>query len=297
MNLRAGGEFDRYIPRRSSSDLAHLNLTNNSSDDDLLNVEFDDEKNGYPHPIFANTAKRANNMISYKNRILGALGITSSSIFKPSNKREYITNNIEARSWPVKSRKMPLIKAPETLLDMPGAEGFDNVIIRHMIDWSSKGIIATIFREEVHLWSEGLGQLGQTNTNRTVANCVKWNKSGSKFAVARTSSKVSIIDGATLKASFYYENPREDSINGCNFLTVFSSLHNRVDEVRFHVGRVPYVIWDGTGTKLASVGTDENLALWNFFGADPETHKMLNREPKRHPRVFDFQYLFDTCLR
>ncbi|XP_050314285.1 protein cortex-like [Anthonomus grandis grandis] len=69
---------------------------------------------------------------------------------------------------------------------------------------------------------------------------------------------------AELVVSFY-----SDEDEGWSYLTVFSDLETRVDEVRFHRGRVPHFLWDSTGTKLGSSGVDENLAIWNFFGSKP----------------------------
>lgn len=59
-----------------------------------------------------------------------------------------------------------------------------------------------------------------------------------------------------LQICFFFKN-REDvdtDREGCSFLTVFSDLHTRVDEVRYHVGRVPYALWNKHGTKLGKVG-------------------------------------------
>lgn len=57
-----------------------------------------------------------------------------------------------------------------------------------------------------------------------------------------------------LQVSFYYKNPENQS--GCNFITVLKDLNTKVDEVRYHIGKVPYMLWDREGVQL---GTELNV--------------------------------------
>ncbi|KAJ8957359.1 hypothetical protein NQ318_004838, partial [Aromia moschata] len=67
----------------------------------------------------------------------------------------------------------------------------------------------------------------------------------------------SIVDSLTfnplsgeLVVSYYaLRNHHEE---GIHFLTVLKDLDDIVDEVQFHVGRVPYLLWDAQGTKLGT---------------------------------------------
>ncbi|XP_066255250.1 protein cortex [Euwallacea similis] len=101
-----------------------------------------------------------------------------------------------------------------------------------------------------------------------------------------------------LVVSFYYENPKNHN-NGYNILTVFKNLSTRVDEVRYHLGRVPHVAWDGTGTQLASLGIDENLVVWNFFGKISKTEawkKEIENKNASKARKFPIPK-FKECIR
>ncbi|KAH1023419.1 hypothetical protein HUJ04_012623 [Dendroctonus ponderosae] len=100
-----------------------------------------------------------------------------------------------------------------------------------------------------------------------------------------------------LVVSFYYENSDSDEDNGCNFLTVFSDLHTRVDEIRYHVGRVPYALWNQHGTKLATLSTDENLVIWDFFGKESKARIHAIKKAAKFPGIFDSRFQFGSFLR
>lgn len=67
------------------------------------------------------------------------------------------------------------------------------------MDWSSKGFLATVYDREVYLWhhvTEFPSLL--TNTDKKVANCVKWNKRGNYLAIALQRGYLAVRD--------FYEN-------------------------------------------------------------------------------------------
>ncbi|CAH1164798.1 unnamed protein product [Phaedon cochleariae] len=66
-----------------------------------------------------------------------------------------------------------------------------------------------------------------------------------------------------------------------NYLTVLKNLDCIVDEVRNSFGRVPYLLWDNTGTKLATASADENLCIFEFFGAATDLEKKYLRMKKK----------------
>lgn len=49
-------------------------------------------------------------------------------------------------------------------------------------------------------------------------------------------------------------------------ILVLASMSRIVDNISGHPGAVHYIIWDPTGTKVATVGQDESLNIWHFFG-------------------------------
>ncbi|XP_048526745.1 protein FIZZY-RELATED 1 isoform X2 [Dendroctonus ponderosae] len=348
--------LDRFIPSRTSINFDGFRV--GRSTNDLYDVQLDDEDDAL-HRIFLNTARKANYLVNYKKRISDVLNIKHSNMIISNKKRSarYIP---KTSPWPVKARKQPLLHQPHAALDMPNINQVETHMYRHVIDWGRKGQIATIFFGEVHLWSSRNGEIAYTNTGRTVCDCLKWNRTGSRIAVSRTKSGISIIDGATLKCaawhpwknsilvigyipdnkisvwninsrkcidystveplfkkasdcildyltfcpmsgelvvSFYYENSDSDEDNGCNFLTVFSDLHTRVDEIRYHVGRVPYALWNQHGTKLATLSTDENLVIWDFFGKESKARIHAIKKAAKFPGIFDSRFQFGSFLR
>ncbi|XP_030762796.1 protein cortex-like [Sitophilus oryzae] len=430
---------DRYIPNRAyiNSEFAQYNYLARSNE--CLSSTLIEQR--LLNEPFINTAKYANVVTNYRKQLQHALFETPHSSKKKSHK--IIP---ERDTWPVVARKKPLIERPVTILDMPD---ISTTIYHHVIDWGKHGRLATIFHEEVHLWPSLDNQPTKTDTGGTILECVKWNRSGTKFAVSRTISGLSIMDGETLKlvasypckcpmechitsiawtekdnviagcsrgcisiisknsptvvycrpnilrdeiidiklscndnylvlrgmkgtcaifkmpveeakdpwltfnknrgfikttawhpwkesilvvgdlqnsitiwnvnseklidranprplfkepytldcltfnplsaellVSFYCEDADQDSSLGYNFLSIFSNIQTIVDEVKFHNARVPFALWDGTGTKLATASADENLAIWNFYGDQSSEFQSL-RPKKKEKSIFD----------
>lgn len=67
------------------------------------------------------------------------------------------------------------------------------------IDWSSKGIFATIIENEIYTTNECYQQNCQSNTMKAIDSTVKWNKTGDKFACALKGGKISVWDLNTFK--------------------------------------------------------------------------------------------------
>lgn len=64
-----------------------------------------------------------------------------------------------------------------------------------MVDWSSKGVLATVYDREVYLWySENKRPCLLTNTHTRIENCVSWNRSGDCLAVAMKDSGIAVWD-------------------------------------------------------------------------------------------------------
>lgn len=458
--------YDRFIPQRrfTNSEAANHNISHFEAES-VSDITFDQKcSDSEVKPTFINTARYANSIINYRKLLKTAMNVTDSKVLHTSRsvgerKRKEVYK--KRSSWPVVARKRPLIKSPDIVLDMPD---IDTTVYHHVIDWGKKGQIATIFHGEVHLWASSESKLACTQTDKSVLECVRWNRSGTKFAVSRTRSRLSIIDAKTFKiertvickcldctftavewthkdgfvagcsngslihgslnmsnvmffyrllkteiidlkfscndkyllistlrgstsifswpiclnsiapsmiftarsgrpcyiqstswhpwkesvlamgefdsgitiynvnnqtvvdynvtqpyfkdscfldcltfnplsaellVSFFYEGDSDtDSDEGYNFLSVFSDLRTRVDEIQFHLGRVPHALWDGTGTKLATVGADENLIVWNFFGADTDREKKISRQKKKkRTDIFEMSERFHSCIR
>ncbi|XP_018571050.1 protein cortex-like [Anoplophora glabripennis] len=131
-----------------------------------------------------------------------------------------------------------------------------------------------------HPWRDSLLAIGgPTNT-------ALWNVSTLKELDSKTHPHENkIIDcltfnplSAELVASHYIYG---SDGNDYHVLLVMKDLENVVDEVVFHEGRVPYLLWDATGTKLATASTDENLCIWDFFGPTEVEKRYLKLSQKK----------------
>uniref|UniRef100_A0A182SA69 WD_REPEATS_REGION domain-containing protein n=1 Tax=Anopheles maculatus TaxID=74869 RepID=A0A182SA69_9DIPT len=63
---------------------------------------------------------------------------------------------------------------------------------------------------------------------------------------------------------------------------VLASMDRVVDVMRNHDDVIVHLLWSPDGKQLASVGYDETLTIWNFFGISPTNEckrKKLQREP------------------
>lgn len=49
-------------------------------------------------------------------------------------------------------------------------------------------------------------------------------------------------------------------------IIVMGSMNRVVDNISAHQDDVYYILWDPTGTKVATIGQDESLNIWHFFG-------------------------------
>lgn len=67
---------------------------------------------------------------------------------------------------------------------------------------------------------------------------------------------------AELVVSFFHQ------VNGTNHsdILVMASMNRIVDNISAHHDAVYYLLWDPTGTKIATAGRDESLNIWQFFG-------------------------------
>jgi cell division cycle 20, cofactor of APC complex len=79
-----------------------------------------------------------------------------------------------------------------------------------------------------------------------------------------------------------------------NEILVLGSMDRVVDLLKSHEDIVYYMLWSPDGKKLATVGNDESLVLWNFFGNSKRLHKR-NKRPER-PKKSPFNQ-FLTSIR
>ncbi|XP_057667953.1 uncharacterized protein LOC130900951 isoform X2 [Diorhabda carinulata] len=84
-----------------------------------------------------------------------------------------------------------------------------------------------------------------------------------------------------LSVTFCENDDREMS-----YLKVMKNLDQVVDEVRCNEFRIPYLLWDHTGTKLGTASTEESFCIWNFFGrTTKEEKKFLKKEKRSFPAI------------
>lgn len=83
---------------------------------------------------------------------------------------------------------------------------------------------------------------------------------------------------AEVLASFSHE---VDHVTHSDIL-VMASMNRIVDKLSAHHDAVYYILWDPSGTKVATIGQDESLNIWHFFG---RSQKKANELIKIHSHV------------
>uniref|UniRef100_A0A182JDD4 WD_REPEATS_REGION domain-containing protein n=1 Tax=Anopheles atroparvus TaxID=41427 RepID=A0A182JDD4_ANOAO len=63
-------------------------------------------------------------------------------------------------------------------------------------------------------------------------------------------------------------------------IVVLASMDRVVDVMRNHDDSIVHLLWSPDGKQLASVGHDETLTIWNFFGSPPNTNNGGNKKRK-----------------
>lgn len=73
-------------------------------------------------------------------------------------------------------------------------------------------------------------------------------------------------------------------VNGVNHsdILVMASMNRIVDNISAHQDAVHYVLWDPTAEKVATIGNDESLNIFHFFG---KSQKKSNDLKKFHENV------------
>ncbi|KAL3272695.1 hypothetical protein HHI36_014159 [Cryptolaemus montrouzieri] len=135
-----------------------------------------------------------------------------------------------------------------------------------------------------HPWKESLLAIGQPSKDSL---CTLWNINHPEDIVIDEYSqhrpKIDCLAfnpiSAELAISFWLTGQGEDQYS--QNIVVQSSLNRIVDDMNFHTTRTPYLLWDKDGKRLASVGADENLAIWDFFGADNKEKCKKTLFPKK----------------
>ncbi|XP_044760072.1 cell division cycle 20.2, cofactor of APC complex-like [Coccinella septempunctata] len=124
-----------------------------------------------------------------------------------------------------------------------------------------------------HPWKAPLLALGRSSKNSfsTLLN-VNWLSDQYKFnpfdfSDVRVDCLAFNPVSAELVSAIWLDHPTEDSKFSHN-IVVQSNLNTIVDDINFHSGRTMYLLWDKEGKRLATIGTDENLAVWKFFGKE-----------------------------
>ncbi|XP_045477741.1 cell division cycle 20.4, cofactor of APC complex isoform X2 [Harmonia axyridis] len=123
-----------------------------------------------------------------------------------------------------------------------------------------------------HPWKESVLSIGKSTRN---SFCTLWdiNKpenvhTGINLNGARVDCLAFNPNSAELVVGFWLDRPIDGKLP--HNIVVQSNLNTVVDDMNFHSTRLSYLLWDKSGKRLASLGPDENLAIWNFFGKEKE---------------------------
>ncbi|VEN45695.1 unnamed protein product [Callosobruchus maculatus] len=187
---------DRFIPQRSATDFEQSFFILSENTDEKATIEVVPTESGV-----VLLGKAANNRKNYKDQLRLSIfgtnrqkkvlqfsfrssrGDTAQQTFKPSSD-----------VWPVKPRKKPLLKSPSIILDLPDIQ--NHLDYSSPLDWGAAGYIATIYEKEVHFWHPDGKVITETQTFRSVGNCLKWNRHGNllAFATEGLTRRFSVLD-------------------------------------------------------------------------------------------------------
>lgn len=67
-------------------------------------------------------------------------------------------------------------------------------------------------------------------------------------------------------------------------ILVMASMNRIVDNISAHQGPVHFLLWDKSGTRIASAGQDESMNIWNFFGCSKRKEYELKRSLVKEKR-------------
>jgi WD40 repeat protein len=69
-------------------------------------------------------------------------------------------------------------------------------------------------------------------------------------------------------------------------MLVLGSMDRVVDLLKSHEDIVYFMLWSPDGKKLATVGNDESLVLWNFFGnSERLNHKVKKSKMRKNDPI------------
>ncbi|XP_076248671.1 protein cortex [Calliopsis andreniformis] len=102
--------------------------------------------------------------------------------------------------WKSKPRKKPLIHLIDAILDMPGFQVAPSSR-HHLIDWSSKDVIAAAIQDAITFYDSYAFQATQPLENIDVANVctLKWSNAGDKLLICTLSSAMKLYSLETQK--------------------------------------------------------------------------------------------------
>lgn len=97
---------------------------------------------------------------------------------------------------------------------------------------------------------------------------------------------------AELVVSFSHQ---ENGVTHSDIL-VMASMNRIVDNISAHKDDVHYILWDPSGTKVATVGRDESLNIWNFFGNSQRKADELKKIQQNRKSIVHSQLNLDKAF-
>lgn len=97
---------------------------------------------------------------------------------------------------------------------------------------------------------------------------------------------------AELVVSFVH---KENGVDRSDIL-VMASMNRIVDNISAHQSAVHYLLWDRSGTRIATAGQDESMNIWNFFGRSRRKEYELKKKravvkPRSKPSCLDLDMI------
>jgi cell division cycle protein 20 (cofactor of APC complex) len=275
-------EGDRFIPSRSGMDLdlAHYNLTCENDDPNISPSKQLYRQALAEHLFDGRTVGKGSKVLAFKNKAPAPSDTYQNQLRSLYSKSK--PSGMTASAAP--NRKIP--QQPEKVLDAPGMR---DEFYSHLLDWSSKNVLAVALGQSVYLWnatSSEIHQLMETPENIDIS-CLSWVGDGTTLAIGTTSAEVQLWDISRSKKLRTLQGHSSDitALSWNKFILSTGSKDTQIinhdvrraksqlQTLNGHDHTVCGLRWSDDGTQLASGGNDNVVNIWDQ-GNDTATHRL-----------------------
>ncbi|XP_027360972.1 protein FIZZY-RELATED 2-like [Abrus precatorius] len=265
---------DRFIPTRSDSNFALINLSPSEDTSKAYNTLLRTALFGPDAPVTPN--KRTPNIFRYKTETRRSMHSLSPFTFHDDP-----LPGCAPHHTPLKPpRRVPL--SPFKVLDAPALQ--DDFYL-NLVDWSFNNVLAVALGNSVYLWnasSSKVTKLCELGMDDCVCS-VSWAQRGTYLAVGTNSGKVQIWDASQCKTIRTMEGHRlrvgtlawsssllsSGSRDKIIYQRDIRAQEDFVSKLSGHKSEVCGLKWSYDNRELASGGNDNRLLVWNQHSTQP----------------------------